>query len=536
MAKTPDQVSGLVLWLDADAITGLSDGNAVATWEDQSAEGNDLAQATADYRPTYQTGELNGKPVVRFDGSNDFLEVNSFASGTISQPNTVFMVVRDNVASGNTYIFDGVASDARHAAYFRTSPREMAINCGAYNGGFATATQGNYHYITLVVNNGSSDSREDGSAKQTGVTYGTNTLSGLTLGCDYQQKSWSEYLNGEIAEFIIYDGEVSGADILEIEAYLVAKWFTATSDTELVVADIDIDLAFDAPTLTQAHALVVSDVDIDLAFDGAGAGDGLWDIGAYIYPLGGDGIILVETEATSLTVSDISLALAFDAPVLTQAHTLVVADATLDLAFEAPVLTSVLVVDDVAIALSFESMALTQAHTLVTDDVVFALSFEDVVLSQLNTLSVANVQPVLSFESPTLTQAHTLAVDNISIIQQYEYPTLTQAHTLVVADAALDLAFDAPVVTHNHMPVVLADITHALAFEAPVLTQAHVLAVNDAAIALAFDAPALTQAHTLVVADADIDLAFESPAASEDVYELVVGTATVITLKAVIVT
>jgi len=116
------------------------------------------------------------------------------------------------------------------------------------------------------------------------------------------------------------------------------------------------------------------------------------------------------------------------------------------------------------------------------------------------------------------------------------YPSGPTDTELVVADIDIDLAFDAPVVTHNHMPVVLADITHALAFEAPVLTQAHVLAVNDAAIALAFDAPALTQAHTLVVADADIDLAFESPAASEDVYELVVGTATVITLKAVIVT
>ena len=216
----------------------------------------------------------------------------------------------------------------------------------------------------------------------------------------------------------------------------------------LTVADIAHALAFDAPVLTQAHTLVVADIDIDLAFDGAGGGDGLWDIGAYIYPVGG-GIILVQ-EDPDIVVADISLALAYEAPVLTQAHT--------------------------------------------------------------------------------------LAVDNISIIQQYEYPTLTQAHTLVVADAALDLAFDAPVVTHNHMPVVLADITHALAFEAPVLTQAHVLAVNDAALALAFEAPVLTQAHTLVVADADIDLAFESPAVSEDVYELVVGTATVITLKAVIVT
>ena len=330
-----------------------------------------------------------------------------------------------------------------------------------------------------------------------------------------------------------------------------------SSDTELVVADIGIDLAYDAPVLTQAHVLavndaslalafdapvltqantlVVADVDIDLAFDGAGAGDGLWDIGAYIYPLGGDGIILVETEATSLTVSDISLALAFDAPVLTQAHTLVVADAALDLAFEAPVLTSVLVVDDVAIALSFESMALTQAHTLVTDDVVFALSFENIALGQTNTLSVSDASFALAFEAPVLTQSHTLVVDNTSYALAFDAPVLTQAHLLEVADMALALAFDTPLLT-GATTLVVADITHALAFEEPVLTTIQILAVDDVALALAFDAPVLTQAHTLTVEDAAINLAFESPAASEDSNELVVGTATVITLKAVIVT
>ena len=330
------------------------------------------------------------------------------------------------------------------------------------------------------------------------------------------------------------------------------------TDTELVVADIDIDLAFDAPplspvlvvsdishalafdapTLTQAHTLVVADADIDLAFDGSGAGAGEWEIGAYIYPVAGSGIILVESETSSLTVSDISLALAFDAPVLTQAHTLAVADAALDLAFEAPVLTGAqtLVVDDVAIALSFESMALTQAHTLVTSDVVFDLSFENIVLDQANTLSVADAAFNLAFDAPVLTQAHTLAVDDADIDLAFDAPVLTQAHTLVVADAALALAFEAPVVTHNLLPLVVADIAHALAFEAPVLTQAHTLSVNDAALALAFDAPVLTQAHTLVVGDVALNLAFESPVVSEDSYELVVGDATVITLKAVIVT
>ena len=41
-----DNVSGAVLALDANAITGLSDGNTVATWSDQSGNGNDATQST----------------------------------------------------------------------------------------------------------------------------------------------------------------------------------------------------------------------------------------------------------------------------------------------------------------------------------------------------------------------------------------------------------------------------------------------------------------------------------------------------------
>ena len=57
--------SGLVLHLDADAITGLSDGDTVSTWTDISGSGNSGSAIGA---PSYHTGVVNGKPVVRLDG------------------------------------------------------------------------------------------------------------------------------------------------------------------------------------------------------------------------------------------------------------------------------------------------------------------------------------------------------------------------------------------------------------------------------------------------------------------------------------
>lgn len=40
-----------------------------------SGEGNHATQATESYRPLYKINGLNGKPVVRFGGSDDYLSL-----------------------------------------------------------------------------------------------------------------------------------------------------------------------------------------------------------------------------------------------------------------------------------------------------------------------------------------------------------------------------------------------------------------------------------------------------------------------------
>src|SRR3990167_214787 len=80
----PTDISGLQLWLSADNVDGsnnstLSDGNAVATWTDLSGNGNHATQATGANQPLFKTGIVNGKPVVRFDGSNDYLSLSGTA-------------------------------------------------------------------------------------------------------------------------------------------------------------------------------------------------------------------------------------------------------------------------------------------------------------------------------------------------------------------------------------------------------------------------------------------------------------------------
>src|SRR5690349_6839143 len=60
----------LRLWVKADAITGVSDGGAVNSWVDSSANANNLGvYAGALVYEAGEVGTAGGKPFVRFNGS-----------------------------------------------------------------------------------------------------------------------------------------------------------------------------------------------------------------------------------------------------------------------------------------------------------------------------------------------------------------------------------------------------------------------------------------------------------------------------------
>src|SRR5262249_3683840 len=64
--------NGLAVWLRADAGT-ITSGSALSQWSDQSTNNRHATQGTAGSQPTLVNGVINGLPVVRFDGVNDFL-------------------------------------------------------------------------------------------------------------------------------------------------------------------------------------------------------------------------------------------------------------------------------------------------------------------------------------------------------------------------------------------------------------------------------------------------------------------------------
>jgi hypothetical protein len=71
------KAAGAALVLDARYITGLNNNDAVTTWSDRSGNAYDPTQSSSTLKPLYKTGQINGNPVVTFDGSNDHMSFNT---------------------------------------------------------------------------------------------------------------------------------------------------------------------------------------------------------------------------------------------------------------------------------------------------------------------------------------------------------------------------------------------------------------------------------------------------------------------------
>ena len=230
----PSTVSGMRLRLDANAITGLNDGDPVSTWNDTSGNGFNAAQSTAGQKPTYKINQMNGKPVVRFDGSNDVLTNSANATGA----QTWFLVYRQANTSGiqtiaSLYDPSGATSYDEVAlltfgGYQNISLRMDYLSFGN-SVGINPALDTSGHILAFNYNGAGNSTPSnygityDQTAQTTLVssTFARNTGEGGTIGA----RPASNFLNGDLAEMIVYNGVLSASDYSGIQGYLYDKWF-----------------------------------------------------------------------------------------------------------------------------------------------------------------------------------------------------------------------------------------------------------------------------------------------------------------------
>ena len=245
-AVSPDALPELQLWLKADAGITYDTQAFVSRWADQSGNGNDATQSDDDAEPTFVRNALNGKPVVRFDGEDDYLAINNLhyeTQGEISGI-TIFALVKSS--SSNEQI---IASFDR-SEYWRLAlkddrgPQNIGWDTRPSTGGvndLSTAdshADGAWHLIAAWFSAGESPDKQifvDGEQVAAADAHGGNSVGrGTTrfgfIGVGSEAGSFDgsrgplEFLKGDIAEFLIYHRALPDDERRQIERYFIEKY------------------------------------------------------------------------------------------------------------------------------------------------------------------------------------------------------------------------------------------------------------------------------------------------------------------------
>ena len=215
----PRKIPGLVLWYSADKISGLSDGDPIATWPDRSGNGIDATQATEAKRPLFKVNQINGRPAVRSDGSDDNMSLSpSVASG----PKTFFSVIKPTVGS-EVFLFD------TNVGRLVVTPSGATFELGYYDGAWQSqgALSNVWQILVWKFKLGTGESYRNGSS------MGTDSHSLKAIGSSTRIFSnnggASAFLACDCAEFGIYDSDLSDPNLSKLNKYLGSKYAIAVA-------------------------------------------------------------------------------------------------------------------------------------------------------------------------------------------------------------------------------------------------------------------------------------------------------------------
>jgi len=216
----------------------ISDFTSVRIWKDKSINGYDATQATSANRPTYRSNQIDSKATIQFDGSNDNLLLPSGAFGILRNVSgaTVFVVYKasTDLTTQAPIIFTTSTSTIRtdlrknSTNVFVTGGRRLDADASAQSVTSTTTNTGNYilqsvkydyqntlqeQYLNNLLDGQNLSFQTSGNTSDTNSTY-------ISIG-GYLT---SNYLNGNIAELIVFNRILSTSEFTNVNKYLMAKW------------------------------------------------------------------------------------------------------------------------------------------------------------------------------------------------------------------------------------------------------------------------------------------------------------------------
>lgn len=287
----PKRISGLALYLRADAGVVVGAGGAVQVWQDQSGNGNDVRPESAGNAPTLNGNVINGRPVLNFSGDQWLL-----ATATPSlNPTSITMVAVYRLLSPGSYprILVRPNNDSWVSPWgawilsagSQTNNGHPGSACtvnGVIAGTDSNTTVLNSFAIVIATFDGLKQRLYLNGALVSEtpspgiITYGGSNR--LYIGSDPVH----ECLNGDIAELMVYDHALSDSDLGDIGGYLQSRY----------------QLSNIAPPAAPAYAraMPVSDTQVDVTW---GTVPGAAGYAVYRQTLSSDKTKIAEVTAGS---------------------------------------------------------------------------------------------------------------------------------------------------------------------------------------------------------------------------------------------
>ena len=208
----------LAAWFRADTGVTFDVNRRVTRWEDSSGRGRALTQGAGGptNRPLWESDQVSGRPAVRFDGSNYYLTTGDFG---LTQPETIYMVVKFVAWASNRIIMDGTAVNKRMLVQWTGSSPTMQMYAGASFTNSA-AVFGTFGVATWAFN-GTTSFFQIGAGEETMGNAGTQGAGGLTLGIGYDITSPGSF---QVAELLVFSSAHAADRRRQMRQYLSQRY------------------------------------------------------------------------------------------------------------------------------------------------------------------------------------------------------------------------------------------------------------------------------------------------------------------------
>ena len=238
---SPSDISSLKLWLDSSDISTLFQDNGCSTavtansdpigcWKDKTATGNNYTVASAGNKPLYETGELNSKATISFNGSAHYLSGNSVLEGGETAVSFLMVVQRES----NTGLWPNPLlsnADLNWTGGFGfadcTDTDTWCFFINDYNNGAQRVTMAGtllatYNYV-IGVYDGTNIELWAGGTSQGSVAYSTAINSKDSVG-HISNDGYGDRFKGNLAEIMVFEAALTSTQRSNLESYMSTKW------------------------------------------------------------------------------------------------------------------------------------------------------------------------------------------------------------------------------------------------------------------------------------------------------------------------